>query len=101
MLSVSGILIQVLIELTRWWRLGLRSTQSLKAENLFLRRSGDESIQQREILLSILSKFFDWRDSLVAVRPKTTIRWRRAGSRLFWPLKSRPGQPPIPQQYKL
>src|SRR5205807_3443953 len=26
------------------------------------------------------------------------IRWHRAGWKLFWRLKSRPGRPPIPQQ---
>ncbi len=95
------------MELPRWWRLGLRSTRSLKAENLFLRRQlalyVERGAKRRRIdpatqlLLSIFSKFFDWRDSLVAVRPETMIRWHRAGWRLFWRLKSRPGRP-IPQQ---
>jgi putative transposase len=108
MLSVCGILIQVLMELPRWWRLGLRSTRSLEAENLFLRRQFALYVERgakrrridpaARILLSILSKFCDWRDSLVAVRPETMIRWHRAGWRLFWRLKSRPGRPPIPQQ---
>jgi hypothetical protein len=34
---------------------------------------------------------------LVVVRPETMIRWHRAGWKLFWRLKSRPGRPPIPQ----
>jgi hypothetical protein len=82
---ISGILIQVLMELPRRWWLGLRSTRSLKAENLFLRRQlalyVERSAKRRRIdpatriLLSILSRFFDWRDSLVAVRPETMIRW--------------------------
>jgi hypothetical protein len=29
------------------------------------------------------------------VRPETLIRWHRAGWRLFWRIKSRPGRPPI------
>jgi putative transposase len=37
-----------------------------------------------------------WRDSLVVVRPETMLRWHRAGWKLFWRLKSRPGRPPIP-----
>jgi hypothetical protein len=44
----------------------------------------------------LLSHLFDWRDSLVVVRPETLIRWHRAGWKLFWRLKSRPGRPPIP-----
>ena len=30
------------------------------------------------------------------VRPETMIRWHKAGWKLFWRLKSRPGRPPIP-----
>jgi transposase InsO family protein len=33
---------------------------------------------------------------LVVVHPETLIRWHRAGWKLFWRLKSRPGRPPIP-----
>jgi transposase InsO family protein len=50
------------------------------------------------IALTILSGFFDWRDALVVVRPETLIRWHRAGWRLFWRLKFRPGRPPIPAE---
>jgi DNA/RNA-binding domain of Phe-tRNA-synthetase-like protein len=32
----------------------------------------------------------------VVVRPETMIRWHRAGWKLFWRLKSRPGRPRIP-----
>jgi transposase InsO family protein len=52
------------------------------------------------IALTILSGFFDWRDALVAVRPQTLIRWHRAGWKLFWRLKSRPGRPPIPTELR-
>ena len=38
MLTVSGILVQRIGETIRWRRLTFRSTQSVKAENLFLRR---------------------------------------------------------------
>jgi hypothetical protein len=48
------------------------------------------------IALVVLSRFFHWRDALVVVRPETMIRWHRAGWKLFWRLKSRPGRPPIP-----
>jgi hypothetical protein len=46
----------------------------------------------------LLARLFDWRDALVVVRPDTMIRWHRAGWKLFWRLKSRPGRPPIPKQ---
>jgi putative transposase len=39
---------------------------------------------------------FNWRDALVVVRPETMIRWHRAGWKLFWRLRSRPGRPSIP-----
>jgi len=50
------------------------------------------------IALTLLSRLFNWRDALVAVRPGTLIRWHRAGWTLFWRIKSRPGRPPIPRQ---
>jgi transposase InsO family protein len=48
------------------------------------------------IALALLSRLFDWRDALIVVRPETLIRWRHAGWKLFWRLKSRPGRPAIP-----
>ena len=108
MLSVSRILIPLLGETLRWWRLAFRSTRSIKAENLFLRRQlalyVERGIKPRRvdpvtrISLTFLSRFFNWREALVVVRPQTMIRWHRAGWKLFWRLKSRPGRPPIPQQ---
>ena len=34
----------------------------------------------------------------MVVRPETMIRWHRAGWKLFWRLKCRPGRPPIPRE---
>jgi hypothetical protein len=45
-------------------------------------------------------RLFNWRDALVVVRPETLIRWHRAGWRLFWRVKSRPGRPPIPLELR-
>jgi hypothetical protein len=50
--------------------------------------------------LTPLSRFFNWRDALVVVRPETLIRWHRAGWKLFWRLKSHPGRPPIPTEIR-
>jgi hypothetical protein len=36
------------------------------------------------VTLALLSRFFNWRDALVVVRPETMIRWHRAGWRLSW-----------------
>jgi putative transposase len=106
MLRVSGILFELLTDVLRWLRLAFRSSRSVQAENLFLRRQLALYIEHgakprridaaTRIALTLLSHLFDWRRALVVVRPETLIRWHRAGWRLFWRLKSRPGRPPIP-----
>jgi putative transposase len=106
MLRFVQIAIQVAADVSRWWTLAFRSTQSINAENLFLRRQLalyiERGVKPRRIdsvtriVLVILSRFFNWRDALVVVRPETMVRWHRAGWKLFWRLKSRPGRPPIP-----
>jgi putative transposase len=106
MLRFVQIAIQVAADVSRWWTFAFRSTQSINAENLFLRRQLalyiERGVKPRRIdsvtriVLVILSRFFHWRDALVVVRPETMVRWHRAGWKLFWRLKSRPGRPPIP-----
>src|SRR5712672_2387963 len=108
MLKVSEILIELVAEALRWLRLAFRSSQAIRAENLFLRRQLalyiERGVKPRRIdpatriALTLLSRLFDWRDALAVVRPVTLIRWHRAGWKLFWRLKSRPGRPPIPVQ---
>ena len=105
---VSGILIEVVAETLRWLLLAFRSSQSIQAENLFLRRQltlyVERGVKPRRIdsitriALAVLSGFCDWRDALVVVRPQTLIRWHQAGWKLFWRLKSRRGRPPIPAE---
>ena len=84
--------------------------RSLAAENLFLRRQlalyRERGVKPRRVdaatraSLAFLSRLFDWRDALIVVRPQTLIRWHRAGWRLFWRCKSRPGRPPIPLELR-
>jgi putative transposase len=105
---VSGILIDLVADMLRWLRLAFRSSQSIQAENLFLRRQLalyiERGVKPRRIDaatrigLTLLSRLFDWRDALAVVSPTTLIRWHRAGWRLFWRMKSRPGRPPIPPE---
>jgi hypothetical protein len=93
---------------SRWCDLVFRSSRSVNAENLFLRRQLALYIERgmkprrvdpvTRLALAPLSRFFNSRDALVVVRPETLIRWHRTGWRLIWRLKSRPGRPPIPQQ---
>src|ERR1700682_2956024 len=94
------------------WFVGLlfRSTQSIQAENLFLRRQlalfKERGVQPRRIdaatriSLAILARLFEWRAALFVVQPKTMIRWQRAGWRLFWRWKCRPGRPRIPVELR-
>jgi putative transposase len=106
--KISAIPIQLVGEIFCWWALSFRSSRSIKAENLLLRRQLGLHIERgvkprridpvTRISLTVLSRLFSWRDALVVVRPETLIRWHRAGWRLFWRLKSRPGRPPIPQK---
>jgi putative transposase len=80
------------------------------AENLFLRRQlalyQERKVDPRRIdpatriTLALLSRLFNWRDALVVVQPKTLIRWHRAGFRLLWHWKSKPGRPPIPAELR-
>jgi hypothetical protein len=35
-----------------------------------------------------------WRDAALLIQPATVLRWHRAGLRVFWRRRSRPGLPP-------
>jgi putative transposase len=91
----------------RYIILGTRSSASLKAENLFLRKQLalylERQIKPRRakdatrLILALLSNLFAWREAPVIVKPETLIRWHRNGFRLFWRWKSRlRGRPRIP-----
>jgi len=105
-IALARIVLRSLVDLAGLAVLALRPRRSVAAENLFLRRQlalyQDRGVKPRRVdaatrvSLAMLSQLFDWRDALVAVRPETLIRWHRAGWRLFWRIKSRPGRPPIP-----
>jgi putative transposase len=87
--------------LLQWCGLLLQPRESLEAEILFLRRQlalyRERGVKPRRVdastrmTLAFLSRWFDWRAALVVVRPETLIRWHRAGFRLLWRWKSRPG----------
>ena len=82
----------------------------MEAETLVLRRQlarfKERGVKPRRIdaatrvSLALLSRLCDWRSCLVVVRPETVLRWRRAGWRLFWGYKSRPGRPHIPLEFR-
>jgi putative transposase len=84
MLMVSGMISQLVVETFRWFRLAFRSSQSIRTENLLLRRQlalyVERGVKPRRvdpitrITPALLSRFFNWRDALVVVRPETMIR---------------------------
>ncbi len=87
-----------------------RSRSALAAENLFLRKQlafyQERKIKPRRFdnvtrfILVLLSHAFAWNDALMNVTPRTFIDWQRAGFRLFWRWKSRPGRPRIPAELR-
>src|SRR6201987_1751783 len=82
----------------------------LAAENLFLRKQlafyQEHQIRPRRLTatarfsLLFWSRFCDWRNALVIVKPETLIGWHRKGFKLFWKWKSRPGRPRIPENLR-
>ncbi len=88
-----------------------RAFFALLAEVLFLRRQLAMVIERGKrprrarrfdrLLLVMLSRWFDWRDSLVILRPATLIRWQRDLVRYVWRWKSRPiGRPSVPSELR-
>ena len=110
MVALINIVVQLISDVARFVVLQFRPTRSVQAENLFLRRQlslfKERGIKPRRmdaatrISLAVLARLFDWRDALIVVRPKTIVRWQRAGWRLFWRWKCRPGRPRIPVELR-
>ena len=110
MIVVVRIILRLLADLVGLMALSVRPRRSLTAENLFLRRElalyQERGVKPRRVdavtrvSLALLSLLFDWRDALVVVRPEALIRWHRAGWRLFWRWKARPGRPPIRREVR-
>src|SRR5271156_3580551 len=100
------VVLRLLIDLIALTALALRQRRATAAEILVLRRQlalyQERGIKAHRIdavtriSLALLSRLCNWRDALVVVRPQTMLRWHRAGWKLFWRLKSRPGRPSIP-----
>jgi putative transposase len=101
---------QLLSDVVRFAAVALRPARIVAAENLFLRRQlalyVERGVRPRRpdvatrVSLALFARLFDWRTSLVVVRPETLIRWHRAGFRLLWRFKSRPGRPAIPVELR-
>ena len=110
MIALARIIQYLLADLVSLLTLTVRSRRSIEAENLVLRRQlalfKERGVKARRIdaatRLSLvwLSRLCDWRSCVIVVRPETVVRWHRAGWRLFWRYKSRPGRPPIPRELR-
>ena len=110
MVALIRIAAQLLADAGWFVVLLFRQTQSVQAENLFLRRQlalfKERGVQPRRIdaatriSLTILARLFEWRNALFVVQPQTMIRWQRAGWRLFWRCKCRAGRPRIPVELR-
>jgi len=104
------IVLRLLADLAGLIALSVRPRRAIEAENLVLRRQlalfKERGMKPRRIdaatraSLAWLSRWCDWRSCLMVVRPETVLRWHRAGWRLFWRCKSRPGRPPIPLELR-
>src|SRR6201988_184657 len=90
-----------------FFRLLFRSRTALSAEVLFLRKQlafyQERQVQPRRLndsarfSLVLLSRFCNWKEALVIVKPETLIGWHRKGFKLFWKWKSQAGRPRIPE----
>ena len=104
--ALIRIVLRLMADLGTLVLLACRPRQSLAVENLLLRRQlglykerGAKPTRinaATRVSLAFLSRFCDWRSCLIVVRPETMIRWHRAGWRLFWRYRSKPGRPAIP-----
>jgi hypothetical protein len=105
-IALIQIILRLLIDLIALTALAFRPRRATAAEILVLRRQlahyTERGIKPRRIdpvtriSLALLSRFCNWRNALIVVRPETMIRWHRAGWKLSWRWKSRPGRPAIP-----
>jgi putative transposase len=91
-------------------RLALSSRAALSAEVLFLRKqlacyqehqiSPGKLTAAARFSLVLWSRFFNWTEALMIVKPETLIGWHRKGFKLWWRWKSRLGRPRIPDDLR-
>jgi hypothetical protein len=83
----------ILFDLLRFGALFFQSSAAIRAENLALRRQLAGYLERgirpkrvdfaTRVSLALFTRFFDWRDTVVNVRPSTIIRWHRMGWRIL------------------
>jgi hypothetical protein len=107
-IPLASMLLTLAGDAIHYFGLCLWPSPTLAAENLFLRKQlalyharkvkPRRATNATRIALVWLSRWFDWRQALAVVQPKTFIRWHRQACRVFWRWKSRPGRPSIPPE---
>jgi putative transposase len=99
------------VQLFTFIRLFLSSHTAVIAENLFLRKQlglfQERKVKSRRAtaatraFMVLLSRFFNWREALVIVRPETFLKWHRTVFRRLWGWKSRKrGGPRLPKNLR-
>jgi putative transposase len=106
LLQLAAILFTLVLDALRFLDLCVRPSPRLAAENLFLRKQlalyQERHVRPRRtadvtrIAMIWLARWFDWRQALAVVQPKTFLRWHRRAFCWFWRGKSTPGRPSIP-----
>ena len=109
-IRLLSIIIGFLAEFLRFGRGLLRPRASLVAENLFLKKQlafyRERNVAARRLTdtakLSLLlwSRWFDWRNILIVVKPETLIGWHRRAFQIFWRWKSHGGRPRLPKNLR-
>ncbi len=109
-LRLFSITVGYLEESLRFGRRLFRPKVSLIAENLFLSKQlafyQERNVRPQRLtdssrlLLLLWSRWFDWRNALVVVKPETLIAWQRRAFQLFWRWKSRGGRPRLPRDLR-
>jgi putative transposase len=94
MWTVLRAVIGFLANVVRFGMLFFRSSSSIRAENLVLRRQLARYIERgvkprrvdhaTRVGLALFTRLCDWRDSVVNIRPSTIVRWHRLRWRIFW-----------------
>src|SRR6266511_3427225 len=110
MLQLARAILEVTSDVLGHVVLFLRSSSTIRAENLVLRRQLARYIEPgirpkrvdcaTRVSLALLSRLFNWRDAVVIVRPSTIVRWHRLGWRILWRWKCRAGRPRIPPELR-
>jgi putative transposase len=110
MLQLARAIVGVVSDVLRLVVSFLRSSSAIRAENLVLRKQLASTIERRikprrmdhvtGVSLALFTRLFDWRDTVVNVRPATIVRWHRMGWRIIWRWKCRAGRPPIPPELR-